>query len=529
MAQKLTLGIGVKQKLSAVQQQRLIQFASLLQESGVDLEARIRRELDENPFLEETSEECPENIVRSDESEITDSERGLWTAGLDTFSETEMTGASVQRNVTPVLEEAGDIPASFENEESFGEFGEYGSSPKDVAAGSDLADNRLDFLGRLHNAEETLESFLLAQLHDLNLDAQKRRLCEYIIGNLSPSGYLEASSEEVLHMAADDMTDGDGTFSELPSEKDFADALALVQTFDPAGVGARSLTECLTLQLQRNGLDCDAVLQDLVEHALEIFETGNIRPFMKRHRLSHEDFESYKQMIRSLNPKPGSGFGLNVSGQVIPDIRIEAVHFGEKDLKSGQSGKCRFAVLINGEGLTNIRLNTVLREKFSNEDRAFCNGKIRDAANLVSLLEQRRRTIRIIAEAMVRRQEKFFETGNRADLKPMTEQNIADDTGVNVTTVSRAVSGKYMETPFGVFEIKTMFSSESGGSGTSSAAIREFIRRSIAAEKTEKPLSDKKLQQMILDTLGAAIAQRTVAKYRDQLGIPSAPKRKVAF
>jgi RNA polymerase sigma-54 factor len=338
-----------------------------------------------------------------------------------------------------------------------------------------------------------------------------REIGEAIIGNLDDDGYLVASVDEIAAMGP------------WPIE-DVEKALRLVQSFDPIGVAARDLQECLMLQLRHLHLDGTPAETIVAEH-LRLLHNHQMPELAKKLGLSIEDVKHHVEIIQHLDPKPGSRFNPQPSQYVIPDVYIIKV-------------EDQYVAVLNEDGLPQLRISPTYRRLLdksataenSAETRAYVKDKFRSALWLIKSVEQRQKTIHKVATSIINFQRDFLDHGIE-HLRPLVLRDVANDIGMHESTVSRVVTNKYMHTPQGVFEMKYFFHSgisSSYGEAVSSVTIKNRIRKIIEGEDPRKPLSDSKIVS-ILQREGLILARRTIAKYREELKIPTSNQRKVLF
>lgn len=350
-------------------------------------------------------------------------------------------------------------------------------------------------------AAPTLQEHLLEQLHVQKLPASLH-LLEYIVGNLDDNGYLTVTLEVIAQ-------EQKIAFDE--AEK----ALAIIQGLDPLGVGARSLEECLRLQLPLLP-DCPPEMSEFLKY-LEDLAAGRLQRIATRMKLTPCQVQQLADLVRKLDPKPGRRFsGSGEIRYIVPDVVIEEIE--------GQ-----FIILVNDVTVPRLGINQAYRKALSqdseSETRKFVEHKLNAAAWLIRSIEQRRMTLYKVANAIVERQEDFLRRGIRY-LKPLTLKDIAEKVGVHESTVSRATANKYVQTPRGIFEFKFFFASGLGTEhGMTTEGIKEALKDLIATENPRNPYSDQKLSELLKEK-GMEISRRTVAKYRDELGISSTAIRK---
>lgn len=351
----------------------------------------------------------------------------------------------------------------------------------------------------------TLQEHLTAQLLLSGLDLQGRQIAEFLIGSLDDHGYLTMTIPDVAARLA-------------VHEARVAEVLQVLQGFDPPGVGARSLKECLLLQWQTIG-DGNPLVPLLIAHHLDDLGEGRILRIADELAATPHEVQDAADLIRTLDPKPGRRFGrANETRYVIPDVVVERV------------GR-EYVVLVNEAPVPRLMVSTQYRKmlagQMESDARRFVEQKIHAALWLMKAVEQRRMTMFKVTEAIVRFQRAFFDNGIR-HLRPLTLRDVAEVVGLHESTVSRATSGKYVQTPRGTFELKFFFSSgveNARGDGLASESVKRMIADLIAKEDHLEPLSDQSLADR-LGKQGVQISRRTVAKYREEMGVPSSGKRR---
>jgi RNA polymerase sigma-54 factor len=351
-----------------------------------------------------------------------------------------------------------------------------------------------------------LYDHLTWQLHMSTSDHLLNEIGEAIIQNLDGDGMLRASLEEIANM---------GPYPLEEVEK----ALAVVQALDPPGVAARSLTECLRLQLKHLGMEgspADVMVRDHMKQ-LQSHQWPEIGRQMG---LSPEEVSHHWEVIKRLDPRPGNRYSPDRSAYILPDVYV---------YKEGDEYK----IVLNDDGLPKLRISPTYRrmldhkEAGSEETRNYVKDKLRSALWLLKSVDQRQRTIYKVAESIVRHQRAFLDHGI-THLRPLVLRDVANDIGMHESTVSRVVANKYMHTPRGVYEMRYFFHSgitSSGGEAISSVTIKDKIRKMIDDEDSAHPLSDSRIAEL-LEQDGLPLARRTVAKYREELRIPPSNLRK---
>jgi RNA polymerase sigma-54 factor len=354
--------------------------------------------------------------------------------------------------------------------------------------------------------EISLQEHLLKQLHFLDVNESEHALLLYLIRSVNEDGYLEIDEERLLEKFG------------IPGEL-LELMVQILQTFDPAGVGARSLEECLRIQSEHAGVH-DEILIHLIEEFLEDIGKNRLRQIAKSLSLSMEQLEIYLERIRGLEPRPGRAFYSNKSTKYIkPDLFVSEVNH-------------QFQLTTNDSGLPKLFINEFYRNMLKGGEAAqetsdYIRTNLNAAVGLVRSIEQRKNTIVTMAQAILSYQEAFFREGPVA-LKPLTMKEIAEETELHESTISRASNGKYLQCKWGVFELKYFFSSglaSNAGQDVSSVGTKVLIRRLVDKEDKKRPLSDQKIAD-VLALEGVQISRRTVAKYRGELQLPSTSERK---
>ncbi|HSB71374.1 MAG TPA: RNA polymerase factor sigma-54 [Candidatus Methylomirabilis sp.] len=471
-------------KLRMLQTQRMImtpmlqQAISLLQLSRLELVQELRQQMEQNPLLEEVLEGLEEPQL-SQEQEAPEPER------------TEAEQAEDQRadriedfDWDSYLQDASDYRPQMPREET----------------------ERFD--AEMHLTKpRSLIDHLLFQLHLSTSDPEMLRLGTVIIGNLDESGYLKEPLDALAATA--------GVEVALLEE-----ALGLVQSFEPTGVGARDLRECLLLQLAVRA-DCHPLARDLIDTHLPELEGRQWEKVADKLGVSVKDIQEAVGFIATLEPKPGRTFGTEDPRYITPDVYIVKMDD-------------RFLVLLNDDGMPRLRISPYYRSILANktdnarEVREYVEGRMRSALWLIRSIEQRQRTLYKVAESLVKFQREFLEKGIAA-LRPLTLKEVAEDIGMHESTVSRVTTNKYIHTPQGLFELKYFFHRGvpgTDGEAVSSLKVKDLIHKLLTIEDSGKPLSDQKIVEVLRRQHAIEIARRTVAKYRSQLRIPSSSRRK---
>ena len=471
----------ISQKLHARLVQKLIltpslqQAIKLLPMTTLELAELLNQEMVENPLLEEVPTEDPaQDAQTADTPEPEKSE-----PREDTWDDQDY-------------------------EYFFGEYLDEGYRPRQPQEVKELPpiENTLSTKG-------SLADHLMWQLNLQSSDETTRSIGAAIIGNIDDDGYLVASVDEIAALGGWDIT---------AVEK----ALEYVQAFDPVGVGARDLQECLLLQIRHLGLTGTPV-ETLVRDHLRLLQNHRIPELARALGVEPEAVKQHIEVIRRLDPKPGSRYAPADSQYVIPDVYIIKTDEGYK-------------AVLNEDGLPQLRISPVYRRlldkggETSDETRAYVKDKFRAALWLLKSVDQRQKTILKVATSLINFQRAFLDQGIE-HLRPLVLRDVANDIGMHESTVSRVVNNKYMHTPQGVYELKFFFHSgisSSYGESVSSVTIKQRIRKIIEAEDQRRPLSDSKIMN-ILQKEGLVLARRTIAKYREELKISTSNQRKVLY
>ncbi|MBS9767779.1 MAG: RNA polymerase factor sigma-54 [Flavobacteriaceae bacterium] len=469
----------LQQKLSPQQ----IQIVKLLELPTLQFEQRVKKELEENPLLEEQNEFAEKEGQQDDfeDNQQTDDE-----FSFEDYmnAEDETPSYRLRANNYSSDDKYEDIP--FSRGESFHE-----------------------------HLERQLN--LRMQLTD-----EERMLAQFIVGNIDEDGYLRRDLEAIV----DDLVFSANIEADIETLERL---LLVVQDFDPAGVGARSLQECLQLQLQK--IENKTVEQEqalkIIENYFELFTKKNYTKLTNKIGVSREELKAIVEEITRLNPKPGSAFSQSSTqgaAYIIPDFIIE-MHDGE--LKMALNSR-NVPDLRVSEAYKDVLRDSNGKENAQNDAVVFVKQKINAAKWFVDAVRQRQNTLFSVMTAIIKRQEDFFIDGDERNLKPMILKDIADDTNLDISTISRVSNSKYVQTHFGVFPLKYFFSEAmmtDSGEEVSTREIKRILLECVENEDKRKPLTDEKLAD-ILQEKSYLIARRTVAKYRENLGIPIARLRK---
>ncbi len=449
----------------------------LLQLSRLELMETIRTELEENPALEEV----PDN-----------------TAAEQLVEQTEATAEQAPAEKEVTIEDKLQQDIDWSNY-----LDEYNTPGRAHFESEDRDTPRFEsFIAR----KESLNDHLLWQFIMTKPNKEEERIASLIIGNLNKDGYLVVSTEEIADMSGS------------PSER-VEDVLSLMQSFDPVGVCARDLRECLLIQANHLGFE-DTIVSEIISEHLPNLEKKNYKAICKALKKSMDDVVSAINVITSLEPKPGREFSEETPQYINPDIYVYKL---DND----------FVIMLNDDGMPKLRVNSFYKssitggKKISNDAEDYIQDKMRSAAWLIKSIHQRQKTIYRVMESILQFQREFFEKGI-AHLKPMVLRDVAQDIGMHESTISRVTTNKYAFTPQGIFELKYFFNSSirrSHGGAIASASVQEKIRQIISSEDPKKPYSDDKIAQLLKKD-EIHIARRTVAKYREMLKVLPSNKRK---
>ncbi len=484
MRQGLSQNLAQKQTL--VLTQRMQQAIHLLQMSHQDLLAEVQSELSQNPTLEE---ERVNNYVEPTGTE----------AALQKSASSQAADLMEQNN-------GGDgSPGQTDWKQILADNADSGAFKG--SAGPSNFDDMPPIEASLTEAPKLVEH-LVRQLGTVSCTDAELDAAQVIILNLDGRGWLETPLPEIAAEAGVDLEDVEG-------------ALEIVQGLDPVGCGARSLGECLTLQARQAWPEDPTFVSILGKH-LHDLQTRNYQAIAKGLDLEMEDVVEYHKMIRTLEPWPARPFGESTNPYITPDVEV---------VKEGGAWTVRF----NDDGLPKLRVSgyyqRVLEGKESSkEDQSYIKERLDAARFLIESIYQREKTIKKVMSTILERQQEFFENGPE-HLRPMVLKDVADEIGVHESTVSRATSNKFVLTPKGIFELKFFFDAaiqRTNGDDLAGEAIREKIRKLVASENKKKPLSDEEIVTL-LKKEKVDIARRTVAKYRDALGILPSTQRKQLF
>ena len=480
---KQHLQFKLSQKLSPQQ----IQLMKLIQLPTQAFEQRLKQELEENPALETGKEEAEQQDEFDD---IYDEETDNETINTDDI------------NIDDYLSDD-EVPDYRTKANNYSSDDEEKSVP--YAAGI------------------SFNQYLINQLNTVYLTDEEWTIAEFLVGSVDESGYIRRPITDIM----DDLAFTQNVYTD---EKTIAKILSIVQDLDPPGVGARSLEECLIIQLERKELTPSVVLATaILKKSFEHFTKKHYQKLIQKHNITEEQLKEAIGEIEKLNPKPGGSYSGNnrIVEHVVPEFAIRIV---EGELELTLNGRNAPELHVSREYSNMLKGYKEAKEKSKSQKDTvlFIKQKLDAAKWFIDAIRQRQQTLFITMNAIMQYQEEYFLTGDERNLRPMILKDIADEIGMDVSTVSRVANSKYVDTPYGTKLIKEYFSESmknEQGEDVSTKEIKKILETVILNEAKRKPLTDDKLAAILKDK-GYPIARRTVAKYREQLGIPVARMRK---
>ncbi|MBN6186892.1 RNA polymerase factor sigma-54 [Aneurinibacillus sp. BA2021] len=464
---QMGFGLYQQQTLKLVMTPELRQAITILQYSAVDLLDFLRQQAAENPILD-----------------LSEKNREMMAAELSTQKE---------KNKQPEIDWKDYIRANATGDDTYYQ--------RSSAPAQDY-----DPFNFISAGGTTLEEHLLEQVAMLkNITSFEKRILNFLIGNLNENGYLMISETE----AADILNTEVQHIEEM---------IWLLQSLEPVGVGARSLAECLLLQLRDEPEEYTLAIS-IVEYHLEDLAEKRYQKIAASLGVTPQEVQQAADHVRTLNPRPGAEFAQGTPRYIVPDVTVEKV-------------ENEYVVMVNESSMPNLTINRFYQQMLKKDEadtaQRYIQDKLNSALWLIRSIEQRRMTLYRVTQAIVEEQQSFFEKGT-AGLKPMTLRDIAEKVGLHESTISRATSNKYVQTPRGLFELKYFFTTglgrADGGEASSVLNIKEKIKAMIDKEDKKKPLSDQKITDILVKE-GIEISRRTVAKYREEMNIDSSSKRK---
>jgi len=480
----MNVGFYQKPGLYMKQSPQQVLLSTLLQLPILSLEQRIKLELEQNPLLEEDleMEQEMEEELKLEELELkSDDEKGEAEDKEEEIYEEDEDENEIDWDT--ILNDENNYEIKAPREENAEEF-----SRPDVY-------------------QVTLPEHLLSQLNMTKLTDEEITIGEYIIWNINEVGYLSCGIDIIAQNLG-------------VTEEEVEKVLKVIQTFEPPGIGARNLQECLLIQLQENPKENELAIT-VIRDYFDDFKNKRFEKIAKKLSITIDEFKEILNKITQLNPKPGAGYVSLFDDSITPDVIVKK-----------EDGE--FKIILNDWNIPNLRINnhykSLLLDKknTSKKTKEYIKNRLESARWLINSIHQRRVTIVKVVEAIVERQREFFEKG-AGYLKPMILKDIAEEIGMDISTVSRVTNGKYVQTDFGVFELKHFFSEKirrENGEDVSNKEIKDRIREIIKKEDKKAPLNDSKIAEL-LKKEGFSIARRTIAKYREQMGIPISRLRKV--
>ena len=504
---------------------QLQQAIRLLQLSTLDLQQEIQEALDSNPMLEavedygdggngaDTSEapldsQHPLNESSANQdSAINETNPGQDTVDTSAPDTPQDTSASDSEGPVTDSEWNDEIPSDLPVDTSWDEV--YQSAPSGSGPATEMEDS--DFESR-RGSTESLDDHLLWQLNLTPMSDRDRIIALAILDAVEPSGMLALRAEEIFEGLMESL-------EELEQEEVNA-VLHRVQQFDPPGIASQDLSECLMIQLRQLPADTPQLeaAKLVVNDYLALLGSRDYKQLMRRTKLKEPELKDVVQLIQSLNPRPGEQIGTDETEYVVPDVFVS-------------KREDRWVVELNPDIAPRLRINadyaSLVKRADSSNDNTFLRDNLQEARWFLKSLQSRNETLLKVASCIVEKQRGFLEYGAEA-MKPLVLHDVAEEVSMHESTISRVTTQKFMHTPQGIFELKYFFSSHvstSEGGECSSTAIRAIIKKLVAAENQKKPLSDSKIAGL-LEAQGIQVARRTVAKYRESLGIAPSSERK---
>ena len=471
---KQYLKLKLSQKLSPQQ----IQLMKLIQLPTLDFEQKIQREIEENPALEQSQKSNDEK--QEDNDDYSDADE----LNIDDYINYD------------------DTPSYKLNSNNSGR-----AEEKNIPFSSGIS----------------FTQYLLSQLKPISLSEKKMKIAEFLVGSIDESGYIRLETEEII----DDLAFTQNLFI---TEDELFEVLKVVQDFDPPGVGALTLQECLVLQLKRKKSSKHVDLAiDIIQSSFEQFSKKHFEKLMNKHSIDEEELKEIITLISKLNPKPGGSYsgGEKPIEQVIPDFKI-SIENNELNLELNYRNSPFLNISKDyDEMLKGYKLEKN-KSKSQKEAIQFIKQKLDSAKWFIDAVKQRQQTLMITMQAIMNYQREYFLSGDERKIKPMILKDIANEIEMDISTISRVANSKYVDTPYGTKLLKEFFSESmktTSGEEISTIEIKKILEKIILDENKRKPETDEKLVK-ILNEKGYKIARRTVAKYREQLNIPVARLRK---
>ncbi|WP_371194912.1 RNA polymerase factor sigma-54 [Glaciecola sp. SC05] len=498
---KPSLQLKFSQQLTMTPQ--LQQAIKLLQLSTLDLQQEIQEALESNPLLELTDHEYPENdsTDKSDQNNAKTNDNSATSNNSD-----RETGLSGTDNMdTHDALEKGDIPDDLPLDSSWEEY--LGSSSAPIKMIGTNPDEDYVFQGE---TSDSIQDHLMWQMELTHFSETDRSIAIAIIDSIDESGYLTTTSEDILESLDDEDVDLD----------EVECVLKRVQMFDPVGSGARSVQECLLVQLRQFDANTPWLeeAKELIQEHADLLGSKDYRTLMRKTKLKEDQLREVMRLLKTLNPRPGSAVSTKEAEYIIPDVNVYK--------KNGL-----WTVELNNDALPALSVNETYaslgKTSKNPNDSQYIKSHLQEAKWFIKSLESRNETLLKVSHCIVSKQREFFEKGPEK-MTPMVLNDVAEMVDMHESTISRVTTQKYMHTPRGIFELKYFFSSHvatESGENCSSTAIRALIKKLVAVEPAHKPLSDSKIAQVLAEQ-GIQVARRTIAKYRESLHIPPSNQRK---
>ncbi|MFL1012428.1 RNA polymerase factor sigma-54 [Flavisericum labens] len=482
---KQHLQFKLSQKLSPQQ----IQLMKLIQLPTQAFEQRLKQELEENPALEGGKEEAPNDL----ESDFDNS--------ADDYNDNETIDAG-EINVDEYLSDD-EVP-------------DYRTRSNNYSSDDD--DKNMPYA-----AGTSFTQHLLNQLNTYRLNEEERDIAEFLVGSVDESGYIRRELSDIM----DDLAFTQNVYT---TEENIEKVLKKVHQLDPAGVGARDLQECLSIQLHRKEKNADTDLAiNIIDNAFDQFTKKHYKKLLQKFDITEEQLKGAISEIEHLNPKPGGSYSGNnrIVEHVVPDFAIKII---DGELELTLNGRNAPELHVSREYNNMLKGYKDAKDKSKSQKDAvmFIKQKLDAAKWFIEAIKQRQQTLFVTMSSIMHYQEQYFLTGDERNLKPMILKDIADEINMDVSTVSRVANSKYVDTPYGTILIKELFSESmknDQGEDVSTREIKKILETVIEEENKKKPLTDENLASILKDK-GYPIARRTVAKYREQLDIPVARLRK---
>jgi RNA polymerase sigma-54 factor len=498
MKQSLQLKLG--QHLTMTPQ--LQQAIRLLQLSTLELQSEIQQTLEENPMLEQDEDDFDTNTEAENDAAPAESES---TESQDSVNEisTESEDPHIDMENRQEMPDELAVDANWEDT--------YDITTAIAPSNQQSSDSNNDFLENQSIEGDTLSEHLIWQLKNSQFTDNDLIIAIAIIDAVNDDGYLTESIEEIYNGLKDEL---DIELNEVET------VLHRVQHFDPVGIAARSLKECLLLQLEPFDPKTPGLtkVKNIVEHHLDLLGAHDYARLQKKIRCNEEQLHELILFIQALNPKPGASISRNNAQYVIPDIYVRKING-------------RWHVSLNPEAAPKLKINAIYESHLKNSGRgnntSYLRNSLQEARWFLKSLQSRSDTLQRVGEASVQRQRLFLDYGDEG-MKPMVLRDIAEELEMHESTISRVTTNKFMHTPRGVYEFKFFFSSHVGtadGGECSATAIRSMVKKLIENENPKKPMSDNKISSLLIKE-GINVARRTVAKYRESMLIPPSNERK---